>query len=109
MSAVEIPDEAYIVAVGAMGWDVSAPVYPRLTDAIEAASPLVIAAYLEGPFSEELQRRADARAQIGEDDGAEDSCEDEGYDCHTAAAVATWLRARTVAKAHAIELRGGAS
>lgn len=91
-------------------WDKLQPsqqaiVRERAMDVLNATARLVVAAELEGPFADELKHRADARAQVGDDDHDEDACEEEGYDCHTASAVATWLRARTMAKARAIELR----
>lgn len=121
MSKIGIPREAVeagaraIVKAAYAGsdaeWDRLQPtqqhtVRERALEVLNAAGALLVAAYLEGPFADELKNRADARAQIGDDDQDEDTCEEEGYDCHTAAAVATWLRARTMAKACAIGLRG---
>ncbi len=81
----------------------------KAVGALNAAAPAIVAAFLEGPFADALKQRADRRAQVGDDDHDENGREEEGYDCHTAAAVATWLRASTMAKAQAIHLRGGAS
>ena len=91
-------------------WDKLQPtqqhiVRERAMAVLNVAAPLLVAAYLEGPFADEFKARAEQRAQIADGDHDENGCEEEGYDCHTAAAVATWLRASTAAKARAIELR----
>lgn len=115
--AVEAAARAYITELrNKIGWGVTFDQLTAIeqrnaretaTAMLNAAARLVVAAYLEGPFADELKQRADTRAQFSGDGGhEEDACDDEeGYGCHAAAAVATRLRARTMAKAHAIELR----
>lgn len=78
----------------------------RAIAALNAAAPLIVAAAFE-QFADELKKRADERDAKGDDDGMDgDVCEEESSaDCHTAASVTTWMRARWFAKERAAELR----
>jgi len=70
---------------------------------LTAAAPLIVAADLDR-FAAELKQRAEERDAIPDDDPDYDECE-HGGDCHTDAAVATWLRAAWRAERRATELR----
>lgn len=74
--------------------------------ALNAAAPLIVAAAYD-QFADELKKRADERDAKGDDDGTDgDVCEEESSaDCHTAASVTTWMRARWFARERAKQLR----
>jgi hypothetical protein len=115
----EIPNEAWIAAVAAVGWDESNEWWPVIRAAIAAAAPFLTAPLdaenarlrkqvadrmTETPrliaarlsiVADEMKHRADQRAANDTDDSEPCEGHDEG-NCHTEAAVATWLRARTV-------------
>lgn len=56
-------------------------------------------------LADQLDARGHQRDEIGDDDPSEDdTCAEEGLDCHTVAAVATWFRAALMLRRRADEL-----
>jgi hypothetical protein len=54
-----------------------------------------------------MRARARQRDEVGDDDGEEDTCAEEGLNCHTVSAVATWDRAASMLEKRADALAHG--
>jgi hypothetical protein len=70
---------------------------------LNAGGPLIVAPHMD-KFAVELKQRAEARDAVDADAPDLEECE-HGGDCHTDAAVSTWLRAAWWAERNANELR----
>lgn len=110
MADVSIPREAVDAAARALvpQFDGVHPIDQFLTwekavAALNAAAPLIVADALDR-FAVKLKQRAAERDAIDEDDPDYAECE-HGGDCHTDAAVATWIRAAWHAERDAKQLR----
>jgi hypothetical protein len=70
--------------------------------ALRAAQPGTVAELRA--LAKDLNQRGNQRDTIGSDDSDGCPCDEEGDDCHTAAAVATWWRASRILERRADEL-----